>query len=147
VGDGQLAMGGKSAKVTIIEYSDFQCPFCSRVEETLKRIEKDYGDKVRLVWKDNPLPFHQNAMPAAEAGRAAAEQGKFWQMHDMMFQNQQKLTKEDLEGYAQQVGLNVAKYKSAIESHKHEKAIKDDMAEAAKFGARGTPSFFINGRP
>jgi protein-disulfide isomerase len=140
--------GTAEAKVTIIEYSDFQCPFCSRVEPTLKQLEQDYASKgLRIVWKDNPLPFHQNAMPAAMASRAAAEQGKFWEMHDMMFQNQQKLERADLDSYAEKVGLNMGKYKAAMDAKKFDKAIEADMAEAATFGARGTPSFFINGRP
>jgi protein-disulfide isomerase len=139
--------GDKAAKVTIIEYSDYQCPFCSRVEETLARIQKEYSGKVRLVWKDAPLPFHDKAKPAAEAARAAGEQGKFWEMHDKLFANQQALDRAALERYAQELGLNLPKFRAALDSHNFEKAIEGDLAEAQNFGARGTPSFFINGRP
>jgi len=140
--------GDKLAKVIIIEYSDYQCPFCGRVEPTLKQIEDTYhGKGVKLVWKDNPLPFHQNAMPAAEAVRAAGEQGKFWEMHDKLFANQQALDRPSLEKYAQELGLNVTKFKAALDSHKFQKEIQSEINEAANFGARGTPSFFINGRP
>src|SRR5262249_55314974 len=147
VGKGPVR-GDKAAKVTIIEYSDYQCPFCSRVEPTLKQIEDTYhGKGVRVVWKDNPLPFHPNAMPAAEAARAAEEQGKFWEMHDKLFANQQTLDRATYEKHAQELGLNMNKSKAALDGHKFQKEIQADMAEAANFGARGTPSFFINGRP
>jgi protein-disulfide isomerase len=136
--------GSEKAKVTIIEYSDFQCPFCSRVEPTVDQIMKTYGNSVRVVWKNNPLPFHQNAGPAAEAAMAAAERGKFWPMHDKLFKNQQALDKDSLVKYGQEVGVDV---KAAIETNKYAAQIKLDQDEAAKFGARGTPSFFINGRP
>jgi protein-disulfide isomerase len=139
--------GPKTAKVTIIQFSDFQCPFCSRVEPTMSDLEKDFGKDVRVVWKNNPLPFHQNAMPAAEAAMAAGEQGKFWEMHDKLFGDQQHLDQATFEKHAQELGLNLGKFKAAIASHKFQAAIKEDQALAEKFGARGTPSFFINGRP
>src|SRR5262249_53933881 len=121
--------------------------FCARVEDTLARIQKEYGGKVRLVWKDAPLPFHDKAKPAAEAARAAGEQGKFWEMHDKLFANQQALDRASLEKYAQELGLDLTKFRSSLDSHKFEKAIDADVAEAQNFGARGTPSFFIDGRP
>jgi protein-disulfide isomerase len=139
--------GSANAKVTIIQFSDFQCPFCSRVEPTLTDLEKDYGKDVRVVWKNNPLPFHPNAMPAAEAAMAAAEQGKFWEMHAKLFGDQQHLDPQTYEKYATELGLNMGRYKAAIEGHKFQQQIKDDQALAEKFGARGTPSFFINGHP
>jgi protein-disulfide isomerase len=139
--------GTKTAKVTIVEFSDFQCPFCSRVEPTLTELEKDYGKDIRVIWKNNPLPFHQNALPAAEAAMAAGEQGKFWEMHGKLFADQQHLDEATFEKYATDLGLNVAKFKASIASHKFQAAIKDDQALAEKLGARGTPSFFINGRP
>jgi len=145
VGDSYFK-GPKNAKVTIVMWSDFQCPFCGRVEGTLKEIEKAYPGIVKIVWKDNALPFHQNAMIAAEAARAAGEQGKFWQMHDKLFENQRALDRASLEKYAQELGLNMAKFKAALDSGKFRQAIQADMQLAAKFGARGTPAFFINGR-
>jgi protein-disulfide isomerase len=138
--------GGKQPKVTIIEFSDFQCPFCSRVVPTISQIEKDYGNDVQIAFRHNPLPFHNNAMPAAMAAEAAREQGKFWEMHDKLFANQQKLDRPSLEGFAQELGLNMAKFKESLDKEKGKERIKHDMEDAVKFGARGTPNFFINGR-
>jgi protein-disulfide isomerase len=137
--------GGKQPKVTIIEFSDFQCPFCSRVNGTLDTVMKNYGNDVAISFRNNPLPFHNNAMPAALAGEAAREQGKFWEMHDKMFAAQQNLDRPTLDKLAGEVGLNMAKYKETMDSDKAKARIKRDMDDAAKFGARGTPNFFING--
>jgi protein-disulfide isomerase len=138
--------GGNQPKVTIVEYSDFQCPYCSRAEGTLSQLLKDYGKDISISYKENPLPFHQNAMPAALAAEAARAQGKFWEMHDKLFASQQNLDRPSLDKYAQEVGLNMSKYKEAMDKKEGEAHIKADMAEAEKFGARGTPNFFINGR-
>jgi protein-disulfide isomerase len=140
------AKGGKQPKVTIIAFSEFQCPYCARVIPTLDQLLKDYGDDVQIAFKHNPLPFHNNAMIAAEASEAAREQGKFWQMHDKLFANQAKLDRPNLEAYAQELGLNMGKFKAALDSGKWKERIKKDQEEAMKFGARGTPNFFINGR-
>jgi protein-disulfide isomerase len=102
---------------------------------------------VKIVFKQNPLPMHQNAMIAAEAALAANAQGKFWQMHDKMFENARALSREDLEGYAQGLGLDMARFRRSLDSHEFKREIEADMAIAAQLGARGTPSFFINGRP
>jgi protein-disulfide isomerase len=139
--------GNPNAKVTLIEFSEFQCPFCSKVGPTMKELETKYGKDLRVVFKHNPLPFHPNAQPAAEASLAAGEQGKFWEMHDLLFANQQKLDPASLEEYAKELKLDLAKFKAAIASGKFKAQIKADMDLAAQFGARGTPSFFINGRP
>jgi protein-disulfide isomerase len=142
--------GPSDAPVTIVEFSDFECPFCGRVNPTLKQLEKDYGNKIRVVWKNQPLPFHQNAMPAAAAAMEAFAQGKsekFWKMHDKLFENRQALDQASLEKYAQELGLDVGKFKAALANKTHEAQIKADQAIAADIGARGTPSFFINGRP
>jgi protein-disulfide isomerase len=137
--------GAKDALVTIVQWSDYQCPFCSRVEPTIDQVMKEYAGKVRVVWKDLPLPFHQNAMPAAAAARAAGEQGKFWPMHDKLFANQQALDRASLEKYAQELGLNMARFKAALDSKKFEADIQADTAAGNKIGANGTPAFFING--
>ncbi|MSP60146.1 MAG: thioredoxin [Myxococcales bacterium] len=144
---GSPQKGPSTALVTIIEFSDFQCPFCSRVGGTIDQVEKEYGAKVRIVWKNNPLPFHDNATPAAEASLAAHEQQKFWPMHDLLFKNQQALDRPSLEKYAAELGLNAGKFKAALDSHKFKASIEADMALAAQVGARGTPSFMINGKP
>ena len=138
--------GGKQPKVTIVEFSDFQCPFCSRVNPTLSQLMKDYGNDVEIAFRHLPLPFHDNAMPAAEAAEAAREQGKFWEMHDKLFASQANLGRADLEKYAGEIGLNVPKFKAALDSHKFKDRIKHDSDDAEKYGARGTPNFFINGR-
>jgi protein-disulfide isomerase len=145
VGDAP-AKGSKQPKVTIVEFSDFQCPFCSRVNGTLDQLMKDYGDDVELAFRHNPLPFHNNAMPAALAAEAAREQGKFWEMHDKLFANQQNLDRASLDKYAQEIGLNMGKFKAAMDGEKGKPRIKKDLDDAANFGARGTPNFFINGR-
>jgi protein-disulfide isomerase len=141
------AKGGDKAKVTIVEFSDFQCPFCSRVEATIAQIVKTYGRDVKVVWKNNPLPFHQNAMPAAQLAMAAEQKGKFWEMQEKLFKNQQALDRASLEKYGKELGLDEAAIKEALDGGKYAAAIKADQEEAATVGARGTPSFFINGRP
>jgi protein-disulfide isomerase len=143
---GAPAKGPANAPVTIVTFSDFQCPFCSRVVPTLNQIEKEYGAKVKVVFKNQPLPFHDKARLAAAAGLAANEQGKFWGMHDKMFANQQALDRASLERYAQELGLDVGKFKAALDSNKFEAQISADSAEGTRVGANGTPTFFINGR-
>jgi protein-disulfide isomerase len=144
VGDAPIK-GKKSAPVTIVEWSDFQCPFCGRVIPTVKQIEDTYKDKVRIAFKHQPLPFHNNAEIAAEASMAANEQGKFWEMHDKLFANQQQLDRVSLEKYAQEIGLNMARFKAALDASKFKDRIQKDSAEGMKVGANGTPTFFING--
>ncbi|MDD9936047.1 MAG: thioredoxin domain-containing protein [Myxococcales bacterium] len=143
--------GKKGAKVVIQEFSDFQCPFCNRVNPTIKQVLDKYGDKVQIVWRDYPLPFHDKAFKAAEAGKEIYEQAgdeKFWAFHDILFQNQRALDRPQLEGYAQKIGgINMAKFKAALDNDKHKAAVQADMDAVKKAGARiGTPSFFINGK-
>ncbi|MGB5812921.1 MAG: thioredoxin domain-containing protein [Polyangiales bacterium] len=141
--------GPDDALVTIVEFSDFECPFCGRVEPTLTQIEKKYGDDVRVVWMNNPLPFHKNAKPAATAAlEAYAQKGDkgFWAMHEKLFANQRALTTENLEAYAKEIGLDMKKFKAALEGDTHTAAIQKQQALTNKLGARGTPAFFINGR-
>ena len=142
------AKGPKNAPVTIVEWSDFQCPFCSRAQPTLQQIMKEYQGKVRLVWKNQPLSFHPNAMPAAEAAMAAYEQGndKFWAMHDRFFERQDQLSPAYYEQVAREIGLDVPKWKAAVESRSSQAAIQGDMSAGNALGANGTPTFFINGR-
>jgi protein-disulfide isomerase len=137
--------GAASAPVTVIAFSDFQCPFCSRAVPTLKQIEEQYPGKVRIAFKQLPLPFHDKAHLAAEASLAANEQGKFWQMHDKLFANQQALDRASLEKYAQELGLDMAKFKKALDSGKFKDKVDAESKEGAAVGATGTPTFFING--
>lgn len=148
VGDAP-AKGPATALVTIVEWSDFQCPFCTKVVPTMEELLKTYGDKVRFVWKNNPLPFHQRAEPAAElAMEARAQKGDkgFWDAYDLLWKNQQKLSDDDLLGYAKELGLDVEKVKAAIATKKHGASIAADQELADDLQASGTPHFFINGR-
>jgi len=138
--------GPKNAPVTIVEFSDFQCPYCKKAVPTLHEIEKQYGSKVRVAFKHQPLPFHNNAKLAAIASVAAQEQGKFWEYHDKLFENQQALDRASLERYAGELGLNASKFKSALDSKKLEARVDADAAEAGRSGVQGTPTFFINGQ-
>ncbi len=142
---GAPVKGAKDALITIVEFSDFQCPFCSRVEPTMDKVMETYKGKVRVVWRDYPLPFHNNALPAAVAARAAGAQGKFWEMHKKLFDNQQALDGPSLEKYAQDIGLNMGRFKADITGDKLKKAAEADMAMGSKVGVNGTPGFFING--
>jgi protein-disulfide isomerase len=145
---GNAYKGAKDAKVVIQQWSDFQCPFCSRVEPTVNEIQKTYGDKVKIVWRDKPLPMHPNAPLAAEAGREALKQkgpDGFWKMHKKMFENQQKLAREDLEGYAKEIGLDMDKFKSALDNHTHKAAVDADDKAGTEIGISGTPAFLVNG--
>ncbi|MEM9728043.1 MAG: thioredoxin domain-containing protein, partial [Myxococcota bacterium] len=146
---GQPSKGPDDALVTIVEFSEFQCPFCARVLPTVKQIQDTYGDDVRIVWRNLPLGFHQNADPAAQLAMEAYAQGgndKFWEVHDLLFENQKALSRADLENYAQQAGLDMDKVKKALDEKAHAEAIKEDSTLAATMGARGTPNFFVNGR-
>jgi len=137
--------GSANAPVTIVMFSDFQCPFCGRVEPTVKQIEDTYGDKVKIVWKNQPLPFHPNARPAARAAMAAYKQGKFWEMHDLLFANQQQENDANYEKWAQQIGCDMAKWKADVASKEIDDEISADSSEGTALGASGTPSFFIDG--
>jgi protein-disulfide isomerase len=147
--DKSPAKGNPNALVTIIEFSDFQCPYCKKTEPTLHAIMDKYGDKVRLVWKNEPLPMHPRAEPAAEvAMEAKAEKGNdgFWAAHDKLFDIQPKLDDADLENAAKDLGLNLDKVRDAMKTHKYKSAIDNDSDLSEDFQASGTPHFFINGR-
>ena len=105
-----------------------------------------YKGKVRIAWKDYPLPFHNDAKPAAAAARAAGEQGKFWEMHAKLFENQRALDRASLEKYAQELGLNMAKFKAALDSNKYSAEIDADMKQGQALGVEGTPATFVNGK-
>ncbi|MFH1722232.1 MAG: thioredoxin domain-containing protein [Candidatus Altiarchaeota archaeon] len=148
VGDNPT-IGNSDAPVTIIEYSDFQCPYCSRfITGAYAEIKKQYIDtgKVRLAFKHFPLGFHENAQKAAEATECANDQGKFWQYHDKLFENQGSLDVDNLKKYAQDLGLDMRTFTSCLDSGKHEQAVKKDMADGTQAGVQGTPSFLINGK-
>lgn len=143
------AKGNKEAKVTIVEFSDFECPYCGRyATETFPQIDKGYiqTGKVRYVFHHYPLPFHQSAQKAAEATECAGEQGKFWEAHDKLFGNQQALSVANLKSYASSLGLRTADFNACLDSGKFEAKVKADLALGTEIGVRGTPAFFINGK-
>lgn len=140
------SFGPENAKVTIIEFSDFQCPFCSRGANAVSEIKKKYAGKVRVVFRQFPLSFHDKAHVAAEAALAAHAQGKFWEMHDKMFANQSKLDRPSLEGFAKEIGLDVEKFKKALDDKTFVAPVDADMKLGTDVGVQGTPSMFINGK-
>jgi protein-disulfide isomerase len=133
--------------ITVVEYSEFQCPFCSRVVPDIKRILADYKGKIRWVVRDFPLSFHDRAKPAAIAAKCAAEQGKYWNMYAMLFDNQRNLGDSDLKSYADKIGLDKSKYDACVSKPAAmERKIEENMASGMALGVSGTPAFFINGR-
>ena len=140
--------GGESAKVTVVEFSDFQCPFCGRAAKTVTEVRKKYGNKIKLVFKQFPLPMHHDAQPAAEASMCVYEQNheKFWKFHDLAFANQEKLGTEELVKHAKAVGADEKKFKECFDAHKFAEYVKKEQAYGEKLGVRSTPTFFINGQ-
>jgi protein-disulfide isomerase len=144
--DGAAVKGARDAPVTIVEFSDFHCPFCKRVVTTLKQLETKYPGKVRLVFRDLPLDqLHPGARRAHEAARCAKDQGKFWEYHDALFANEPDSSPARLGGYARQVGLDLAKFDACVAGGTHAAAVQKDVDEATRLGLNGTPAFFING--
>ncbi|HKP69689.1 MAG TPA: thioredoxin domain-containing protein [Pyrinomonadaceae bacterium] len=139
--------GPESAPITIVEASDFECPFCAKVQPTLAKVKEVYKDNVRIVWKNLPLSeMHPNALPAAMSAEAAKKQGKFWEYHDKLFANQKKLSGPDLRRYAQEVGLDMTQFDADVADPTTRKRVTDDTSEINALGVTGTPAFFINGR-
>jgi protein-disulfide isomerase len=138
--------GNPAAAVTIIEFSDYQCPFCARVNPTLDRIRQTYGDRVKIVFKDFPLPNHAQAPKAAEAARCAGEQNKYWEMHDAMFGNQRGLEVPSLKQTARALGLNGAPFDQCLDSGKYGAAVQAGSALGEKMGVNSTPTLYVNGR-
>ncbi len=137
--------GPEKAPVTIVEFSDFQCPYCSRAIKTVDEVVAAYPDKVRLVFRHFPLNFHAEAQKASEASLCAHEQGKFWEYHDKLFANQDKLQVPALKGYAKELGLDAGKFDQCLDSNSKAEQVKADMEAGSKVGVSGTPAFFING--
>lgn len=139
--------GPANAPITIIEYSDFQCPFCARVNPTLDQVRKTYGDKVKIVFKDFPLPNHAQAPKAAEAAHCAGEQGKYWELHDRMFANQQALQVPQLKEYATALGLDINAFNQCLDSGKHASRVAENVKSGEALGVGSTPTLYVNGRP
>lgn len=139
------SIGPKSAPITIIEFTDYQCPFCSRVRPTIKQITEEYKDNVRYVLRDFPLSFHQFAKKAHEAARCAGDQGKYWDYSKELWAHQQALQPDKLKEYAKATKLNMKKFDECLDKGKYTKVVEENVAYGASVGAQGTPSFFING--
>jgi protein-disulfide isomerase len=144
---GHPIRGNPDAPVTIVEFSDFQCPFCSRARPTVNRVRETYGDRVRVIFRNFPLQMHAEAQKAGEAASCAGEQGKFWEMHDLLFANQSKLQVASLKEHAAALKLNAEAFNQCLDSGKHATDVQKDLEQGADYGVTGTPAFFINGRP
>lgn len=142
---GRQYRGAADAKVTIVEFSDFQCPFCAEAEPVVQQLLREYGGKVKLIYRHYPLPEHQNAQKAAEAAECAADQGKFWEMHDAMYANQQLLDSAGLQKLAGGAGLGMQEFSACLQSGKKAGKIASDVFEGGRFGVRATPTFFVDG--
>ena len=140
-------LGPADAPVTIVSFGDFECPFCARGHAVVSRLKARYGDKIRLVYKNNPLPFHSHAFMAARAAMAAAAQDRFWPYHDAIYATGGDFDEANLIAFAKAVGLDVKRFKRDLESATFDAAIDEDLALGAMLGVTGTPAYFVNGRP
>ncbi len=144
--DGSPVRGPGEARITLVEFSDFECPYCSVAMKEVNSIMAAYPKDVKLIYKQFPLSMHPHAPLAAAASLAANEQGKFWQMHDVLFANFRKLSRENILSWAKDMGLNMDKFKADVDSVKYQAVIHKDVADGEKVGVYGTPAFFINGK-
>jgi protein-disulfide isomerase len=138
-------LGAEDAPVTIIQFAEFQCPYCGRAGESVDQVMKEYEGKIKMVFRDFPLSFHDRAVPAAVAANCGGEQGKYWEMHKQMMANQSALSESDLEGYATKSGLDISKWQECRKDPKQEAEVQKDFEDGSKVGVTGTPAFFING--
>jgi len=139
--------GNPKAPVTVVEFSDFQCPYCVRARPTVDRVRETYGDKVRWVFRHFPLDFHAQAEKAGEAAACAGEQGKFWEMHDLLWANSAKLQVADLKAHAGTLGLDAPRFGQCLDSGRYSGLVEADLQAGQGYGVSGTPAFFVNGRP
>ena len=146
VGQEDHATGPADAPVTLVEYGDYQCPYCGRAYPIVKRAQRALGNELRFVFRNFPLAeAHPHARLAAQAAEAAGAQGKFWEMHDTLFENQDALEAEDIMGYAESLGLDTARFARDLEAETFAKRVRDDFRSGVKSGVNGTPTFFMNG--
>ena len=141
------SQGPADARVTVEVWSDFECPFCARGAERLTELRRKYGEQVRIVFRHQPLPFHENARGAAAAAMAAHEQGRFWEFHDALFTQQRDLGRASLEALAGKLGLDVQRFRKALDTGAYDNYLDAEGVEAQRRGIAGTPTFFINGTP
>ena len=146
VGASDHAQGSAKAPVTLVEYGDYECPYCGQAYPIVKALQKRLGDQVRLVFRNFPLgEMHPHAEHAAEAAEAAGAQGKFWEMHDLLYENQDALDDGDLAQYATALGLDVPRFIREMSEHSHAARVREDFRSGVRSGVNGTPTFFING--
>lgn len=146
-GKEERILGNKNAKVKMVEYSDFQCPFCLRSYPTLKEVVKKYGDQISFEYKHFPLSFHPMAQKAAEASECAGEQGRFWAMHDKLFENQEAFSVENFKQWAGDIGLNKKTFAACLDEGRFAAKVQADATEGSSLGVDGTPTTFVNGTP
>ncbi|MBF0184272.1 MAG: thioredoxin domain-containing protein [Magnetococcales bacterium] len=144
-GPTDLSRGKADAPITLIEFSDFECPYCRRAQGVLQELEKGYGDKIRFVFRHYPLPFHEQAPKASEAAQCAADQGKFWPFHAALFTEGASLVPAELKKTAGKLGLNQATFDGCLDSGRHAARVAADSADGKELGITGTPTFFVNG--
>jgi len=130
--------------VTIVEFSDFECPYCKEVQTMIKEVLTSYPDQIKLVYKHFPLTIHDNAQKAAEASQCAKDQGQFWEMHDLIFEDQSKVAVVDLKNSAKKLKLNITDFNECLDSGKYTQKVSDDLETGLSYGINGTPAFFIN---
>lgn len=147
VASARAVSGARDAKVKVVVFSDFQCPFCSKATASVEAVRRNFGDKVYLVFRQFPLTaLHEDAELAAEASLAAAEQGKFWEFHDKVFANQGALKRENLETYAKEVGLDLPRFKRVLDRRTYKAAVEEEIALGKSVNVEGTPTLFLNGK-
>ncbi|HEX3233419.1 MAG TPA: thioredoxin domain-containing protein [Gemmatimonadales bacterium] len=147
VGERDHVLGGADARVTLVEYGDFECPDCGRAYPVLKAVQKALGPNLRFVFRHFPLPAsHPHAAAAAEAAEAAAGQERFWEMHDRLFEHQTALDESDLRKHARKIGLDLERFENDMRLHTHERRVREDLASGSTSGVHGTPTLFINGQ-
>jgi protein-disulfide isomerase len=146
VGANDHVEGPAKAPVTLVEYGDYECPYCGQAYPVVKALQERLGKQLRFVFRNFPLSeAHPHAEHAAEAAEAAAAQGKFWEMHDHLYENQDALDDEDLVGYAKALGLDVPRFVREMEEHRYAERVREDFRSGVRSGVNGTPTFFING--
>src|SRR3712207_6236511 len=146
VGERDHVRGTASAEVTLVEYGDFECPYTRRARPVARRLSQEFGDRLLFVFRNFPLTrIHPHAQAAAEAAEAAAAQGRYWEMHDLLFDNQRHLEDEDLRRYAEHLGLGLKRFDRELAEHAHARRVREDVRSGLKSGVKGTPTFFVNG--
>ena len=138
-------MGPADAKVTIVQFAEYQCPYCGKAGESVDKVMETYGDDVRMVFRDFPLSFHPRAVPAAVAANCAGEQGQYWEMHNRLMSNQRALEDADLTAHAEALKLDLAKWNTCREDPAQAAEVMKDFEDGQEVGVSGTPTFFING--